>query len=155
LRTWGARWTCWAQAEDPHDLRPQTPQVRDLRARRQEHGVADGGSVFLCPPVKRGRYACRTEAVAPAPNTVHEWHEAALDETGLRDVPLDCLRHTAAAAWLATGYELIFMQRQLGHASITTTEEHYAHLEVEFMADAAARTEAKIREAGRLMHTAG
>ena len=129
--------------------------LRDLQARRQEHGIADGGWVFLCPPVKRGRYASRTEPVAPAPNTVHEWHEAALEDAGLRDMPLHCLRHTAAAAWLATGHELIFVQRQLGHASITTTEEHYAHLEVKFMADAAARTEAKIREAGRLVPAAG
>jgi hypothetical protein len=49
---------------------------------------------------------------------------------------------------------LIFVQRQLGHASITTTEEHYGHLEVAFMHDAVARTEAKIREAGRLVPAA-
>lgn len=128
--------------------------LRDLQARRQENGIPDGGWVFVCPPVKRGRYASRTEPVAPAPNTVHEWHEAALVDAGLRDMPLHCLRHTAAAAWLATGHELIFVQRQLGHASITTTEKHYAHLEVTFMADAAARTEAKIREAGRLVPAA-
>jgi integrase len=128
--------------------------LRDLRARREEHGIDDGGWVFLCPPVKRGRYANRTEPVPPAPNTVHEWHEAALEDAGLRDMPLHCLRHTAAAAWLATGHELIFVQRQLGHASITTTEEHYVHLEVKFMADAAARTEAAIRKAGGLVPAA-
>ena len=128
--------------------------LRDLRARREEHGTADGGWVFLCPPVKRGRYAKRTEPVPPAPNTVHEWHEAALEDAGLRDMPLHCLRHTAAAAWLATGHSLIFVQRQLGHASITTTEEHYGHLELAFMHDAVARTESKIREAGRLVPAA-
>jgi integrase len=128
--------------------------LRELRARREEHGTDDGGWVFLCPPVKRGRYAKRTEPVPPAPNTVHEWHEAALEDAGLRDMPLHCLRHTAAAAWLATGHSLIFVQRQLGHASITTTEEHYGHLELAFMHDAVARTEAKIREAGRLVPAA-
>ena len=128
--------------------------LRDLRARREEHGTADGGWVFLCPPVKRGRYAKRTEPVPPAPNTVHEWHEAALEDAGLRDMPLHCLRHTAAAAWLATGHSLIFVQRQLGHASITTTEEHYGHLELAFMHDAVGRTESKIREAGRLVPAA-
>jgi len=129
-------------------------RLRDLRARREEHGTDDGGWVFLCPPVKNGSYARRAEPVPPARNTVHRWHEAALQDAGLRDMPLHCLRHTAAAAWLATGHELIFVQRQLGHASISTTEKHYAHLEVKFMADAAARTEAKIREAGRLVPAA-
>jgi integrase len=129
--------------------------LRDLRARREAHGTDDSGWVFLCPPVKRGRYATRTQPVPPAPNTVHEWHEAALQDAGLRDMPLHCLRHTAAAAWLATGHSLIFVQRQLGHASITTTEEHYGHLELAFMHDAVARTEAKIRQAGRLVPAAG
>jgi integrase len=95
--------------------------LRDLQARRQEHGVDDGGRVFLCPPVKKGRYANRVQPTPPARNSVHEWHEAALVDAGLRDMPLHCTRHTAAAAWLATGHELIFVQRQLGHASITTT----------------------------------
>ena len=63
-------------------------------------------------------------------------------------MPLHSLRHTAATAWLATGHPLIFVQRQLGHRSITTTEEHYGHLEASFVRDAAAQTEALIA-AGR------
>ena len=51
---------------------------------------------------------------------------------------------TAAAAWLVAGYPLIFVQRQLGHRSITTTEEHYGHLEGSFVKGAAAVTEAVI-----------
>ena len=85
---------------------------------------------------------------------MHGWHEQALQDAGLRDMPLHCTRHTAAAAWLATGHPLVFVQRQLGHRSISTTEEHYAHLEVQFLHDAVARTEAKIREAGRLVPAA-
>jgi integrase len=61
-------------------------------------------------------------------------HRASADEgqltvadAGIRDMPLHSLRHTAAAAWLAVGHPLIFVQRQLGHRSITTTEEHYGH----------------------------
>jgi integrase len=128
--------------------------LRDLRARRQEHGVDDDGWLFLCPPVARGRYANRTEVAPPHRMTVHGWHEQALEDAGLRDMPLHCTRHTAAAAWLATGHPLVFVQRQLGYRSISTTEEHYAHLEVHFMRDAVARTEAKIREAGRLVAAA-
>jgi integrase len=63
-------------------------------------------------------------------------------------MPLHALRHTAAAAWLATGHPLIFVQRQLGHRSITTTESHYGHLETSFLESAAARTEQAIADAG-------
>jgi integrase len=65
----------------------------------------------------------------------------------MRDMPLHSLRHTAAAAWLATGHPLIFVQRQLGHRSITTTEAHYGHLETSFVEGAAARTEQVIAAA--------
>jgi integrase len=124
--------------------------LRDLKAQREEHAVGGRDWLFLCPPVKKGRYS-RRELAPPHRRTVHGWHEAVLEDAGLRDMPLHSLRHTAAAAWLATGHSLIFVQRQLGHASITTTEEHYGHLEAAFMHDAVARTEAKIREAGRLV----
>jgi integrase len=66
-------------------------------------------------------------------------HEAALVDAGLRDMPLHALRHTAAAAWLATEHPLIFVQRQPGHRSITTTEEHYGHLEQSYVREAVER----------------
>ena len=78
----------------------------------------------------------------PSRKTAHDWHEWALQDAGLRDMPLHALRHTAATAWLATDHPLIFVQRQLGHRSITTTEEHYGHLETSFVREVAARTEA-------------
>jgi integrase len=31
------------------------------------------------------------------------WHKEALQDAGLRDMPLHALRHTASAAWLSTG----------------------------------------------------
>lgn len=73
-----------------------------------------------------------------------EWHKQTLRDAGLRDVPLHALRHTAAAAWLSTGRSLVFVQRQLGHSSITTTERVYGHLEQRFLANEAAATEAAI-----------
>jgi integrase len=51
------------------------------------------------------------------------------------------LRHSAAASWLAAGLPLIYVQRQLGHASITTTEMQYGHLEQSFLRGAAQRAE--------------
>jgi integrase len=56
-------------------------------------------------------------------------------------------RGRTAAAWLAAGNPLIFVQRQLGHRSITTTETYYGHLEASFVRDAAAITEAAIQRA--------
>ncbi len=53
------------------------------------------------------------------------WHKAALQDAGLRDMPLHSLRHTAAAAWLAAGNSLMYVQRQLGHGNIGTTEQYY------------------------------
>lgn len=41
------------------------------------------------------------------------------------------------------------MQRQLGHASITTTEQQYGHLEKSFLRGAARRAEAAIWDGRR------
>ena len=50
-------------------------------------------------------------------------HKHALEDAALRrTLRLHDLRHTAAASWLAAGLPLIYVQRQLGHASITTTQ---------------------------------
>ena len=124
-------------------LRPDRPVARrDACATlRTARAPATTTWLFLCPPPKRGRYSGRTEPVPPSRKTAHDWHEAALEDAGLRDMPLHALRHTAAAAWLATGHPLIFVQRQLGHRSITTTEEHYGHLELSFVQEAVQRTE--------------
>ena len=116
-------------------------------ARRPRASRSADDWLFLCPPPRRGRYAGRTEPAPPNRRTVHDWHEAALVDAGLRDMPLHALRHTAAAAWLATGHPLIFVQRQLGHRSITTTEEHYGHLELSFVREAASQTERAIAAA--------
>jgi integrase len=106
--------------------RPRTPRLlQELRATRTCQGIDDGGWLFLCPRPRRGRYAHRTAPVPPSRKTVHEWHEGALHRAGLRDMPLHALRHTAAATWLSTGHPLIFVAHQLGHRSITTTEDHF------------------------------
>ena len=121
--------------------------LRGVRETRTRMGLSDGGWLFLCPPPRRGRYSGRFEPVPPSRKTAHDWHEWALQDAGLRDTPLHSLRHTAPTAWLSTGHPLIFVQRQLGHRSITTTEEHYGHLELSFVREAAARTEQRIASA--------
>jgi len=88
--------------------------LRDLLAVRAEHAIADGGWLFLCPPVKRGCYAGRSEPRPPHRKTVHDGHEQALEDADLADLPLHGLRHTAAAAWLGTGRSLEFVRALLG-----------------------------------------
>jgi integrase len=77
------------------------------------------------------------------------WHKAALQDAGLRDMPLHSLRHTAAAAWLAAGNSLMYVQRQLGHSNIGTTEQYYGYLERHVLAAGALATEEAIARAAR------
>jgi integrase len=113
--------------------------LRDLRARRAEARRVD----LADEPVFLDRTGSRLNRrhVSSGP------HKYALRDAGLRDaLRLHDLRHTAAASWLAAGLPLIYVQRQLGHASITTTERQYGHLEKSFLRGAAARAEAAIWE---------
>jgi integrase len=115
----------------------------DVKARQEELGLDRGGTgpVFLGP----GRWPHAPGTARMERSTVaRDWHKRALRDAGLRDMPLHSLRHTAAAAWLTTGKPLMYVQRQLGHASITTTESCYGHLEVTFLKGAAAETETAI-----------
>jgi hypothetical protein len=78
----------------------------------------------------RGRWPCKPGLGPIDRGTVSRaWHKEALRDAGLRVIPLHALRHTASAAWLSTGRPLMYVQRQLGHAQITTTERLYGHLE--------------------------
>ena len=120
------------------DFGPRIARVlKDLRARRGEHRLisAECDLVFLGP---RGGRLTREDVS-------RDFHKDALRAAGLRtSLRLHDLRHTAAAAWLATGLPLIYVQRQLGHASITTTQSEYGHLEESFLHDAQRRVEEAI-----------
>jgi integrase len=123
--------------------------LRDMLAVRAEHGIDDGGWLFLCPATTRGRYAGRDQPRPPHRKTVHDWHEQALEDAGLADLPLHGLRHTAAAAWLGTGRSLELVRAQLGHSSIKVTSDYYGHLEHQLRAAGVADTEDRIRAARR------
>lgn len=71
------------------------------------------------------------------------WHRQALAAAKLRPLRLHDLRHTAAATWLMHGESLFFVQRQLGHSSIRTTQR-YAHLERDYMASRASEIDAEV-----------
>jgi hypothetical protein len=49
----------------------------------------------------------------------------------------------------SSGHPRIFVQRQRGHRSITTTASHHGHLDRSFIEDAAARPEAPIAASAR------
>jgi integrase len=108
--------------------------------------------LFICPTPSQGRYANRATNSPPSRRTVHEWHHRALHAAGLAAMPLHALPHTAAASWLTTGHSLIFVARQLGHRSITTTEQHYAHLELNLFTTALTATDHAITHAGNDHH---
>ena len=121
----------------------------------EQTGGADHETLLFVMPVRvkksdRGRYRSAGKHGPIDRNTVsRDWHPDALRDAGLRHMPLHSLRHTAASAWLSTGQPLMYVQRQLGHAQITTTERLYGHLEETFVRRAAADTEAAIMRAGR------
>jgi integrase len=96
--------------------------LADRRAAQAEHHADDDGQRLMFPG-RGGGHADRSHVSL-------EWHRAALKSAGLRQtIRLHDLRHSAAASWLGAGLPMIYVQRQLGHASITTTIELYGHLE--------------------------
>ena len=108
-----------------------------------DHRVAP---VFVMPLRERKRdrgrwYADGVGEPMDRTTVSRDWHKLALEDAGLRDMPLHALRHTAAAAWLAAGNSLMYVQRQLGHADIATTERYYGHLERHVLAAGALATE--------------
>ena len=128
--------------------------LRDQLARRAEMATGDQKSapVFVMPvrtrKAARGRWASSGDPEPFDRNTVSRaWHKIALQDTALRDMPLHSLRHTAAAAWLAGENSLMYVQRQLGHADISTTERYYGHLERHLLAAGATATEKAIARA--------
>lgn len=137
------------------EIGPGLSQVlQDQLARRGEMARGDqtDAPVFVMPTrirkTDRGRWASTGDLRAVDRNTVScEWHKIALQDAALRDMPLHSLRHTAAAAWLAGGNSLMYVQRQLGHADIGTTERYYGHLERHVLAAGAIATEEAITRA--------
>jgi integrase len=128
-------------------LREQLARRAELTAERES-----SAQLFVMPARVRKHENGRWEgngAGDPMDRTTvsRDWHKTALQDAGLRDMPLHSLRHTAAAAWLAAGNSLMYVQRQLGHADIATTERYYGHLERHVLAAGAVATEEAIARA--------
>jgi integrase len=130
--------------------------LRDHIARRADLAPGDEGAtlVFVMPVRTTKRSNGRWESAGvdrPLDRTTvsRDWHKHALEDAALRDMPLHALRHTAAAAWLAAGNSLMYVQRQLGHSDISTTEHYYGHLERRVLAAGAIATEDAIARASK------
>jgi integrase len=127
--------------------------LRDHLARRAEMTAGGGERHVFVMPTRRskrdqGRWQGDGDSDPMDRTTVsRDWHKHALQDAALRDMPLHALRHTAAAAWLAAGNSLMYVQRQLGHADIRTTERYYGHLERHVLAAGAVATEEAIARA--------
>jgi integrase len=128
--------------------------LRDQVARRAELASGDrAAAVLFVMPVRtikrsKGRWESAGVRQPLDRNTVsRDWHKDALEDAALRDMPLHALRHTAAAAWLAADNSLVYVQRQLGHADLRTTERYYGHLERHVLAAGAVAAEEAIARA--------
>ncbi len=126
--------------------------LRDHLARRGEmtSGEQRAAHVFVMPVRMRvhdrGRWdGSRAGEPMDRKTVSRDWHKQALQDAALRDMPLHSLRHTAAAAWLAGGNSLMYVQRQ--DSDIGTTERYYGHLERHVLAAGAIATEEAIARA--------
>lgn len=62
------------------------------------------------------------------PGSFHRWWERMIDQAGVNYRKPHTSRHTFATRWLRDGGSLHALSRALGHASIRTTIDEYAHL---------------------------
>ncbi len=69
----------------------------------------------------------------------HAWWTRCLDEAGVRFRKPHTTRHTFATWYLRAGGKIERLSRILGHASIAVTSSHYAHLNVDDLAEDADR----------------
>jgi integrase len=129
--------------------------LRDLRARQAE--AEAGGLTRACLHDACQNTQARTRPVAlyagpRAPGPQHLLDKLAqAGACGRR-----AARHAAPCptpygrrGLASDGHPLIHAQRQLGHASIKTTESYYGHLDESFLKSAPPATEAAIRQASR------
>ncbi len=74
------------------------------------------------PRIERGRDIPRS--------TFERWWKRCLDDAGVRHRNPHVARHTFATRWLRRNGRLETLSGQMGHASIKTTYDAYAHLDV-------------------------
>ena len=71
------------------------------------------------------------------PDSITGWLKDFSTRRGLPHINPHAFRHTVASVLLANGTDIVTVSKQLGHASITTTESFYSHIIEENKAKAA------------------
>lgn len=71
------------------------------------------------------------------PDSITGWLKDFSTRHGLPHINPHAFRHTVASVLLANGTDIVTVSKQLGHASITTTESFYSHIIEENKAKAA------------------
>lgn len=80
--------------------------------------------------VPRDGYVCLNKEGNPiAPNYFSQCFKRFLQENSLREIRLHALRHTCASLLIQNRTALIEVQQWLGHSTLETTADLYAHLE--------------------------
>ena len=75
-------------------------------------------------------YICLNREGKPiAPNYFTQCFKQFLRDNGLREIRLHDLRHTCASVLVQNRVPLIEVQQWLGHSTLETTTDLYAHLE--------------------------
>jgi integrase len=74
-------------------------------------------------------------------NLYHRDFRLTLKRAGLRHLRIHDLRHTFASILIAAGHSPKYIQKQMGHSSITVTMDLYGHLMEEIHEGAAKRSE--------------
>lgn len=83
----------------------------------------------------------------PAKNSSYDTHLYKLcDEANIRRFCMHCLRHTYATRAVESGVNFKFLSSLLGHSSIKTTLDRYAHTSNDSMLQAVQQFEAKMKE---------
>lgn len=82
--------------------------------------------------IPQSSYICLNKEGKPiAPNYFTQCFKKFLQNNGLREVPLHALRHTCASLLIQSRTPLIEVQQWLGHSTLETTADLYAHLDYE------------------------
>ncbi|WP_373325685.1 tyrosine-type recombinase/integrase [Sporomusa paucivorans] len=70
---------------------------------------------------------CREDGVQSHPDTISSWFPDFCKSIGITRLGFHCLRHTHASHLLATGEDISYVSKRLGHSSMQVTYDKYFH----------------------------
>ncbi len=79
----------------------------------------------------------RPEGLCISPDIVTQWLNDFANRHGLPHINANAFRHSVASCLIASGIDVVTISKQLGHASVNTTEAFYSHLIAEQQSAAA------------------